>query len=165
MEMGRKDEGGYIVVETLGSFTMLVLFMVAILSLINITVVQARVHYAMTQAAQALSMYSYVLDVTGAAGHMTNMAGQAGQVQGEIDEFRSNLEGVMSGLESLSPDQVGASGEAALGQAQSWIDDTVSDPKQTLRLVLNYGLQEVENSAFAAGVKALVGRYLSKRLP
>ena len=67
----------------------------------------------------------------------------------------------MSGLESLSPDQVGASGEAALGQAQSWIDDTVSDPKQTLRLVLNYGLQEVENSAFAAGVKALVGRYLS----
>lgn len=161
MEMGRKDEGGYIVVETLGSFTMLVLFMVAILSLINITVVQARVHYAMTQAAQALSMYSYVLEVTGAAGHMTNMAGQAGQVQGEIDEFRSNLEGVMSGLESLSPDQVGASGEAALGQAQGWINDTVSDPKQTLRLVLNYGLQEVENSAFAAGVKALVGRYLS----
>lgn len=161
MEMGRKDEGGYIVVETLGSFTLFVLFMVAILSLINITVVQVRVHYAMTQAAQALSMYSYVLDVTGAAGHMTNMAGQAGQVQGEIDQFRENLDGLMSGLENLAPDQVGASGEAVLGQAQGWIEDTASDPKQTLRLVLNYGLQEVENSVFAAGVKAMVGRYLS----
>lgn len=161
MDMARKNEGGYIVVETLGSFTLLVLFMVAILSLINITVVQVRVHYAMTQTAQALSMYSYVLDVTGAAGHMTNMAGQTGRVQGEIDQFRSNLDEVLTGLEQLSPDQVGAGGEAALGQAKSWMEDTVSDPQQTLRLVLNYGLQEAENSAFAAGVKAMVGRYLS----
>lgn len=157
----KQRDGGYIVVETIGSFLLLVLLMISILSLINITVVQVRIHYAMTQAAQTLSMYGYVLDVTGAAGHITNLASNADQVQGEIDEFRENLDGMLDGIESLSPDQIGASGEAVLNQAQGWVDDTVSDPKETLRLLLNYGLQEAENAVFSALVKNLVGHYLA----
>lgn len=152
-------EGGYIVVETIGSFMLLVFFMVAILSLIEVTVVQARVHYAMTQAAQTLSMYSYVLDVTGAADHMTNMAGQAGQVQGEIDEFRTNLNGVLDGMAQISSGT--DAGEALSGQVWGWMEDAAADPKGSIQLVLNYGLQEVENSVFAAGVRQMVGRYLS----
>lgn len=53
------DEG-YIVVETLFSFTMLIMVMVVIISLINIVAVQARTHYAITQTAQEMSMYAYV---------------------------------------------------------------------------------------------------------
>ena len=40
----RRDERGYIVVETIGSFLLFVLAVTSILSLINIVAVQARVH-------------------------------------------------------------------------------------------------------------------------
>ena len=53
-------EDGYIVVETLFSFTMLVMLMVTIISLINIVAIQSRIHYAITQTAQEMSMYAYV---------------------------------------------------------------------------------------------------------
>ena len=39
-----KDERGYIVVETIGSFLLFVLLVLSILSLINIVAVQARIH-------------------------------------------------------------------------------------------------------------------------
>ena len=58
----KRDQGGYIVVETIACFTLFVFLMMSILSLINIVTVQARVHYAITQAAETLSMYSYTLD-------------------------------------------------------------------------------------------------------
>ena len=61
----RKDENGYIVVETIGAFTLFVFFVASILALINIVALQARVHNAITQAAQTVSMYSYVLELTG----------------------------------------------------------------------------------------------------
>jgi len=57
----RKDENGYIAVETLGSFTLLVVLATSILMLINITIVQSRIHYALTQTANELSVYSYVI--------------------------------------------------------------------------------------------------------
>ena len=119
----RRDERGYIVVETIGSFLLFVLAVTSILSLINIVAVQARVHYAITQAAQTVSMYCYVLDVTGAADHLVASAGQAQTVQVESDAFKENLNGLLDGLESLDPDQVGAKGQAALDQVQGWADD------------------------------------------
>lgn len=66
----RGDENGYIVVETITCFILFVFLNISILSLINIVTVQARVYYALTQAAEAVSMYTYVLDVTGVASHM-----------------------------------------------------------------------------------------------
>ena len=98
----RRDERGYIVVETIGSFLLFVLAVTSILSLINIVAVQARVHYAITQAAQTVSMYCYVLDVAGAADHLVASAGQAQTVQVESDAFKENLNGLLDGLESLS---------------------------------------------------------------
>ena len=140
----RRDERGYIVVETIGSFLLFVLAVTSILSLINIVAVQARVHYAITQAAQTVSMYCYVLDVTGAADHLVASAGQAQTVRVESDAFKENLNGLLDGLESLDPDQVGAKGQAALDQ-----------------VLLNYGLQEGENALFEQLIRPLVGRYLA----
>ena len=57
----KKDENGHIVVETVGAFIPLVLLMISILSLVNIVTVQARIHYAMTQTAEKISIYSYAL--------------------------------------------------------------------------------------------------------
>jgi hypothetical protein len=71
----KKDENGYIVVETIGSFTLFVLFMASILTLINVTTVQARVHYALTQTANELATYSYVVHASEIAdtGFMENL--------------------------------------------------------------------------------------------
>ena len=44
----KRDENGYIVVETIGCFVLFVFLMTSILSLINIVTLQARVHYALT---------------------------------------------------------------------------------------------------------------------
>lgn len=63
----RKDENGSIVVETIGSFMLFLFLMISILVLVNIVTLQARVHNAITQAANTLSIYSYVLEITGAA--------------------------------------------------------------------------------------------------
>ena len=157
----RRDERGYIVVETIGSFLLFVLAVTSILSLINIVAVQARVHYAITQAAQTVSMYCYALDVTGAADHLVASAGQAQTVQVEADTFKESLNGLLDGLESLNPDQVGAQGQAALDQVQGWADDASADPKASLQLLLNYGLQEGENALFEQLIRPLVGRYLA----
>ena len=61
----RKDENGYIVVETVGSFMLFVFLMVSILTLVNIVTLQARVHSAITQAANTMSKYSYVQVIAG----------------------------------------------------------------------------------------------------
>ena len=81
----RQDQRGYIVVETIGSFLLFTLLIVSILTMINIVTVQARVHAALTQACETVSMYSYVLDLTGAASHIQNNSAKAGKVQGQVD--------------------------------------------------------------------------------
>ncbi|MCL2813906.1 MAG: hypothetical protein FWD23_04840 [Oscillospiraceae bacterium] len=50
-------ENGYITIETLGTFLPFVFLVVSILSLVNIVTVQTRVHYALTQAANTISVY------------------------------------------------------------------------------------------------------------
>lgn len=62
MHTDYKDERGYIVVETVGTFVPLVLLIISILSLVNIVAVQARMHFALTQAAITISVLSYSLE-------------------------------------------------------------------------------------------------------
>lgn len=157
----RRDENGYIVVETTYCFMLFVLLIVSILSIINVVTVQTRVHYAITQAAETLSMYSYTLDVTGLAGHMVANATKAEEVRGEIDEMKSSINGVIDAIENLSPSQVGAHGQAAIDQTKGWVDQTASDPKSTVQALLNFGLNEVGNAALEQLLRPLVGHYLS----
>lgn len=152
-----RDERGYIVVETIGAFLPLVLMMLSILSLVNIVAVQARMHYALTQAAQTVSMYGYVLDVTGAARYITENAGQAEKVQGEIDTARENIGQVLSGIESLSPEEVVQGGQNLWAQAE---DLAAMEPKQIVQDLLNYGLNRAGNAAFSTMMRPLVGHYL-----
>lgn len=157
-----KDEHGYIVVETISSFLLLVLLMLSILSLVNIVTVQARVHYALTQAAETLSMYSYALDVTGIADHATANAGQAQAVQGEISTMREHIDQVLDGIQSLSFDKVKDDGTKVGVQVHGWIDSTEENPKRTIRYLLNYALNKTANYVIAEElVKPLVGHYLS----
>jgi len=58
-----RDERGTILIEFIGSFLLFFLLMMSILSLINIVTAQARVHYALTETANTLSMYGYAYSI------------------------------------------------------------------------------------------------------
>ena len=157
-----KDENGYIVVETVGTFIPFVLLIISILSLVNIVALQARIHYALTQAANTLSMYSYALEVMGVANELTALDGKAYRVGKEANEMRDEVAAVLSGIDAFSDIRGAAeSGASAAGRVYGWGEEAVADPKGVLQLLMNYGLNEVRNQVFEELARPLVGRYLA----
>ena len=158
----RKDQNGYIVVETIGCFVLFVMLMASILSLINVVTLQARVHYAITQAAQTLSMYCYAFETMGVADEMMTIAGTNEKIEEGADELKGNITGVIDGIMNLSPDQIGASGEAAIDQVSGWASAVEADPKAALQNIIQYGIGEASKKVFEELVlQPLVGRYLA----
>jgi len=136
-------EAGYIVVETVGTFIPFLLLVISILSLVNIVTLQARIHNALTQTANTLSVYSYVLKATGASDGMISMAGKASATG-------DNINAVLNGIESLS--KGGGFGGAG---------DPVGDPKNVIQNFANYGLNELRGLVFEQFVRPLVGKYMA----
>ena len=165
----RKDETGYIVVETLTSFMLFVFFVTSILSLINIVVVQARVHYALTQTATSLSMYDYCLHVTGLDDRINDSAKRSEEMRASVDEFEKNIQNVMNGLSQLaggdteSVDYAGVwqSGSEAVDTVYGWVDTIVHHPAEAIGMVLTYASDDISAAAFEAVVRPVVGRYLT----
>ena len=156
------DDGGYIVVETIGAFIPFVLLVVSILSLVNIATLQARVHYALTQAANTLSMYSYTLEVLGISNDLTALDNKAYKVAGEANAIKNDVNSVITGLDSLS-DIGGAldGGGRAINRVFGWGEEAAGDPKSALQLLMNYGLNDLRNRIFEELARPLVGRYLA----
>ena len=148
----RKDDKGYIVVETVGTFIPFVLLVISILSLVNIVTLQARVHNALTQAANSLSMYCYVLNATGVASDLVtldNKAAAAGETIGAV----------LSGIEALSGrgGSVINAGNSVFNAAQQ----AAGDPIAMAQSFANYGVNELRNLVSAVLVLPLVERYLA----
>ena len=157
----RTDENGYIVVETIGAFIPFVLLVVSILSLVNITAVQARVHYALTQAANTVSMYSYTLQALGLADDLAAISGNAEQISKKANAVRDDINSVIEGLESLSDVRGSVDGAGkAVDDVTGWVGEAADDPKAMLQLFMNYGVNEVKNLAFEQLTRPLIGRYL-----
>lgn len=157
----KQDEGGYIVVETITCFTLFVFLMLSILSLINIVTVQARVHYAITQTAETISMYSYVLDAMGVSDHLMKSAGRAETVDSTIGEFAQNVNGVISAIEAFNVNGIKTSGGAVYQQGSKLAERLENDPKDVFQNLLNYGLQKGGSAGFGALIRPLVGWYLT----
>ena len=157
----RDDQRGYIVVETIGAFILFVFLVASILSLVNIVALQARVHYALTQSAQALSMYSYTVEAMGFTEHVVNSRVKQNALESEANETKANITGVINGIQSLSVDDVYDHGEAIVGRAQEWADDIASDPGNALSVVMNYALGHGGDALLEQVVRPLVGRYLT----
>lgn len=163
--MGKSDEGGYIVVETIGAFVPFVLLVISILSLVNIVTVQGRVHYALTQTANAISMYSYALDVTGTAYHIIKNDANAAAVGTDVDAVVGDVNQVLDGIQSLQSG--GAVGQAVQNMAGGvngighTLTDVAENPKKTVETVLNYAMNGAVDASFAGLVKPLVGHYLA----
>jgi len=146
-----RDENGYIVVETVGTFVPFILLVISILSLVNIVTLQARVHNALTQAANTLSMYSYVLNVTGAADGLAKLDSKASVLEKEINS-------VLHGIESLAG---GGYDGNTTRSVYGGTEQAAGDPKTVIQLIANYGLNELRNQVFEELARPLVGRYLA----
>jgi len=148
----KKDENGYIVVETVGTFIPFILLIISILSLVNIVTLQARVHNALTQAANSMSMYSYVLYLTGVTDGLISQNNST-NASGE------NINAVIGGIESLSK---GNGLNAGAGnRVLTATEAAASDPKSLIQNFLNYGVGELRDMASKQLVSPLVGRYLA----
>lgn len=155
-----KNDDGYIVIETIGAFMLFTFLVLSILSLISIVTLQARVHHALTQACEAVSMYSYLLDLTGAGEHIQNNSAKADKVQGHIDEFKTNVNGLIDSIENVKVDEIGPRGDALIDQVSGLVESTAANPKNAVQHLLNYGVDQGASAIFGALVRPLVGRYL-----
>lgn len=156
-----RNEKGYIVVETIVCFLLFTFLNISILSLINIVFVQARVHYALTQAAETLSMYSYTLEAAGVAEHLKNSAATAEGVQSDANQFIEDVNLVISSLENLDLEGVADSGQNLYEQGSGFVDNLIDDPKAVLQEFMNYGIREGGSALLEQLARPLVGHYLT----
>ena len=152
MQKPQNEPNGYIVVETVGVFLPFLLLVISILSLVNIVTLQARVHNALTQTANTLSMYSYVLKVTGAADGLMAADSRATS-SGE------SIRAVIDGINSLSKGN--GIGGGVENRAFEVIEEAIGDPKATVQMLANYGLGELRGLATEQLVRPFVMRFLA----
>lgn len=155
-----KDQRGYIVVETIGAFLLFVFLNISILSLINIVVVQSRIHYALTQSAQTLSMYSYALEATGVAEHIVANSKRAGVVGDESDKMVNNLNKLIGALEGRDANGFVQAVNDVYNQADGIAGRITDDPKGVLQDLLNFGLSKGGSFALEQCMRPLMGWYL-----
>ena len=145
-------------------FTLLV---VSILSLINIVTIQTRVHYALTQTANELSMYSYVLDALGLSNDIKALDETGRQVESDIDNMLNDLNTIQNGLTTSSSsttdffDNLDAVVEA-VGSLSNSAGSALQDPKGTFVNVVRYGLDTAKNYAMQEFViRPMLEKYLN----
>ena len=156
------DDYGHIVVETVGAFIPFVLLVVSILSLVNIVAVQSRIHYALTQTANSISMYSYTLEILGVTDDLIQNANQSQTVAGEVGALRAEINRVITGINSLSDiGDAANAGMSGVTRVTGWGEGAMDDPQAALQLLMNYGVNELRSLAFEQLARPLVGRYLA----
>ncbi len=133
----RKQNGGYIVIETILAFIPFTICIICILSLINVVVIQARVHNAMTQAATAISMYSYTLEVTGIAGTLNTIGSKASEVQKDEDTLKKDVNEVISGIQSLKTSDISGDVQSISGDAHNATSSIIDNPVAGISQLMN----------------------------
>ena len=162
----RKNERGYIVVETVGSFMMFTFLVASILLLINIVTVQARVHYALTQTATELSMYSYVVDALGLTDTIKGLNQTEAEVQETIDGVMADLDNIQSGISGASENTADLFDnlDALVGSLESIggvVGQAAGNPEEMFINVVRYGLARGMNTGMQEFViRPMVGKYL-----
>jgi len=153
----KKDENGWIVVETIGTLIPFVLICISIITMINITAVQQRVHYAITQTALELSMYSYVVHALGLSEPIMNWNETAANTQGQIDSVINDVNSIrlFDDLETVT---------GAIGSLMQTGGDALNDPMETISNLLSYGLNRAYSHVVQEVViRPMVNRHLERR--
>jgi len=159
-----KNEKGSIVVETMGSFILFILLMISILTLINIVTVQSRVHYALTQTALELSMYSHIihtLDLTDIFKSITEGGSAGSELIGSIQDDLGAIHGVATGDGSSNVAEVLGNLNTlinAIGGLGDTVGGAIGNPRDTLTHIFQYGLVLAQQEAM---IRPLFYRHLA----
>lgn len=119
------DEKGMIAVETLIAFIGFIMLMATVIFFVNLAAVQSRVHYALTQTAKEVSVYSYLFELTGVTAALDSLGGYAEPSKEELNGVLENLNG-LTGNDFNSLDDFNDavdSVEAIAKQAKAWADN------------------------------------------
>jgi len=156
----RKDESGSIILEFIGSFLLFFLLIMSVLSLVNIVTVQARVHYALTQTANTLSMYGYILHTTGIDKLMIEIDRNTEKVRSGVNEQVNNINELFGSINSVDPGGIKSGAGSTWETFKSWGSGAKESPKDTIALLLGYGLGEVSSAGLQELLKPMMMRYL-----
>lgn len=167
----RKNEDGTIALETCLAFIPLIIMVMAIVSLVDVSVTQAKMHYALTQTANTVSMYGYVMEPTGIADSLKGFAKKHDEFDVQLNEVKGNITDIVDAISNLpqsamnntsgieeATSTAGTAGTALLGT----YNKIVEDPKAIISLFLNSALDEGQQILFQALVKPLVIGYLEE---
>jgi hypothetical protein len=157
----RKDERGSILIEFVGSFLLFVLLIMSILTLVNIITVKARMHYALTQTANTVSMYGYVLYVTGVSEFLMGVDEGASRFRDGVHTSIDDINKVLDGINNRDFAEVIAGADNLTDNISNWGDSAFEDPKATIQLLMQAGLSEATGVAFELFLRGLMKHYLS----
>lgn len=160
-----RDEQGHIVVEAVVVFVPFIILIALILSLIEFAFIHIRVQHALAQTAQQVSMYSYLIDVTGTA----EAIGAANQVSSDVRDVKQNTEKIIEGLNTLKNFSDSTIGKAVgtfgeIGESLENIINTLKpyaeDPKGSIELLGRAGIGwVVEKIAFVTARKIFESQF------
>ncbi|MDR2357393.1 MAG: hypothetical protein LBD92_04845 [Oscillospiraceae bacterium] len=156
----RADERGTILIEFIGSFLLFVLLIASILTLVNIVTLQARVHYALTQTANTLSMYGYALEVTGVAPHLKKLSTGHDEVTTGANAAIGDVNMVLDGINGLDIGAIQSGAESLTNRIEDWAGSIADDPMGALQKLLQYAGGEGTSFAFGELLKPLMNYYL-----
>jgi len=170
---------GSMTLEAITVFLLYFFMIISILTLVNVVTLQARIQYALTQTAITVSMYAYLLHVTGLdtrliqiaedndsfEANIHGVAGQANTVLNDVSNLMdmvSNLN--ISGLASDGRQSFNNVGNL-MGSADEFISGMVSNPQEAFQVLMRYGLGEITDATFANFVvRPLFAHYLTNGL-
>ena len=156
----RKNEDGTILIEFVGSFLLFVLLILSVLSLVNINTMQARMHYALTQAASTLSMYGYVLSVIELDDFMMNVNGSAPNLRRGVDVDINEISDVLRCINNLDIKGLNKAG-TVVTKISDQVDGILNNPTQALKSIACYALNECGSAAFEQILRPLVAYHLA----
>lgn len=165
-----KDENGNIIVETTFALTLYVMLMIFILSLINIVTLQARVHYALTQTALTVSMYSYMFEVTGIASRLRaiDYRSTTGRetIRGVVDTVNtaSDMLSNIGSMDDVNLDDILETGQNTMSHVMPWLenpDGLLALIQEMLRDTGNAVISELWVMLVEMMVRPLIGWHLS----
>ena len=157
----KQNENGYIVVETTVVFMLFVLLVTSILSLVNIVTLQTRIHYALTQAAITVSIYSYALEAADVDEVFQIIDARSKKIRNPTSEIIADINSALSGVKDLSGDRVYDDGMNAVNRVIDFGENIAEDPGAFIEEMLNFGASAGGSHLLESLVRPLVGRYLS----
>lgn len=136
-----KNEKGMMTVEAVLSLVPFIMVVLGIISFINIFMVHNKVQYAMYQAANELTAYTYFYEALGIRSGDQALGKDINRETAEIDNAIEKTSEFLEQLETLGPNTIETGREAVNAGVA-----LVSDPQDLLRNLVYFGIEQGEHA-------------------